>query len=40
MGLVETIENVQAWIVYLDEPISYKHNAQDSTWVEVITYHY
>jgi hypothetical protein len=40
MGLVETIEDVQGWIVYLDEPISYKQSVQDSTWVEVMTYHY
>jgi hypothetical protein len=40
MGLVETIEDAQACIVYIDEPIYYKQNAQDSTWVEVMTYHY
>jgi hypothetical protein len=40
MGLVETIEDVQGWIVYQDEPISYKQSVQDSTWVEVMTYHY
>jgi hypothetical protein len=37
MGLVETIEDVQACIVYIDEPISYKQSVQDSTWVEVMT---